>query len=131
MGPFPATSTIFPTGFTATNFNSITSIDRTRPVTFNWTGSGLQTVTIQFNTNVRTGTTQRIVTLSCVVPANLGTYTVPPQALAYLQAAGTVGVGIGGQSPPGFFTAPLLPSGQLDLGVFLADLLIATSVPIQ
>lgn len=131
VGSFPATSTIFPTAFTATNFNSITSIDRTRPVTFNWTGSGLQTVTIQFNTNVRTGTTQRIVTLSCVVPANLGTYTVPPQALAYLQTAGTVGVGIGGQSPAGFFTAPLLPSGQLDLGVFLADLLIATSVPIQ
>src|SRR6202011_3947634 len=40
VGPFSAT-TDYPGIFTATNFDSITSVDRTKPLQFNWTGTGL------------------------------------------------------------------------------------------
>ena len=83
IGPFTIAAT-FPTSFTVTNMSSLTTVNRTQPLTINWTGSGFDTVEIQFNTTTETSTTVNLVGLNCAVPASLGTYTIPAAALAYL-----------------------------------------------
>lgn len=130
VGPFNA-STVFPAAFAATNIDSIAAINRTQPLTFTWTGTGVDNVYIGITTNTRTGSNQRIVTLNCTIPANLGTYTIPAAALAYLQPSPSGNVAIEGQSPIGSFTANLVPSGQLDLGIFVGDLGVTKTVPVQ
>jgi len=129
VGPF-AVSTVFPSSFTAVNINSITTINRAQPLTFTWTGSGIDRVSIGVTTNTRSSSTQRIVTVNCYVPANLGSYAIPPQALAYLQSSNAAGVSIAGSSTS-MFTANLVAGGQLDVGAFVGDLVVAKSVPVQ
>jgi hypothetical protein len=74
----------FPSGFTVTNLGSLATVNRSQPLTVNWTGSGFDTVEIQFNTTTVTSTTVNLVGLTCAVPASFGSYTVPAAALAYL-----------------------------------------------
>ena len=123
-------STIFPNSFTATNFNSINTVDRTMPLTVSWTGSGFDRVYVQLTTNTRTGSLQRIVTLNCVIPATLGSYDIPAAALAYLQP-GPGNFAVEGMSPEGTFTANLTAGGQIDRGAFVGDLGIVKDVTVR
>jgi hypothetical protein len=129
VGPFSA-SAVLPSTFTAANYNSITRIDRTQPLTISWTGSGFDRVYFQATTNTRVAGMQHIVTINCYIPANLGTYSIPTAALAYLQP-GTASIAIEGMSPSGTFTANLVAGGQLDLGLFVGDLGVVKSIPVQ
>jgi len=82
VGSFSA-STTFPASFTVTNWDSVTAIDRTRPLTFNWTGAGFDRVFILANSATTAGSNQRLVTISCYVPGSEGSSSVPVAALAY------------------------------------------------
>ncbi|MBI2689625.1 MAG: hypothetical protein HYX27_25225 [Acidobacteria bacterium] len=135
VGPF-TTSTIFPTSFTATNFGAITLVDRSRPLTFTWSGSGIDRVYIQVNSATTAAGNQHIVTISCYAPGSLGTFSVPTAALAYLQPAAAAGASFGGisiqgLSAPGTFTATLADGGSLDFGAFSANLGAGKNVAIQ
>jgi hypothetical protein len=132
VGPFSASVT-FPVSFTVTNWDSLTSVDRTKPLTVNWTGSGFDQVFIQVNATQIVGMNQRITTLDCKVPAGAGTYTVPAAALAGLvPAASNLGnLAVEGLAPLGNFTATLASGGQIDMGAFEADLGAAKAVPVQ
>ncbi len=123
-------STNFPASFTVTNWDAITAVDRARSLTITWTGSGFQRVTILATTNARAGSSQRIVNVNCEdMPASLGSYSIPPEALAYL-LPGTALLTVHGINQA-TFTAPIVGGGQLDLGLFNADLGIEKSVAIQ
>lgn len=129
VGPF-TTSTAFPAAFNVTNNPPITTINRLQPLTINWTGTGADQVYVGITTNTRTGSSQRIVTLNCTIPGNLGTYTIPAAALAYLQPGpGTLAVE--GQSTAGTFAPTLTSGGTLDYGLFVADLGTSGSVTVQ
>jgi uncharacterized protein (TIGR03437 family) len=129
VGSFSA-STNFPADFAVTNWDSIAVIDRTRAVTFNWSGSGFQRVTILFATNVVIGTSVRVVSLNCEnIPASLGTYSVPPAALAHL-LPGNATLTVHGINQAEF-TVPLVGGGQTDLGLFNANLGVEKQVPVQ
>lgn len=134
VGGFTATTT-FPASFTGTNWNSISVVNRATPLTFTWTGSGLTSVYIEVNSLTTTGSTRRIVTMNCAVPAGPGTFTIPTAALAYLppvpgsgSSFGTIALE-GQMSNP--FTAPLTAGGQIDLGAFVSDFGYAKNVAIQ
>ena len=129
VGPF-SVSTNFPANFNVTNWDSITAVDRTRPLTLNWTGTGFSRVTILFATNARTGSRQRLVNLNCEnIPATMGSYTIPPEALAYL-LSGNVLLTVHAINQA-TFTAPLTAGGQIDLGLFNADLGIEKTIPVS
>jgi uncharacterized protein (TIGR03437 family) len=135
VGPFSVTAD-FPSSFTVTNFDSILSIDRAKPLTINWTSSGVATVQININTNLTVSNIHHIVSLNCSVPASLGTYTITPAALGYLlpvAASGTNfgGIGISGQGTSATFTAPLIPSGQTDVGQFAGAIELSKSLAVQ
>jgi hypothetical protein len=135
-GPFTA-STSFPSSFTVTNWDSLTTIDRGKPLTFNWTGGGSDQVFILVSTATVVGSNRHIATISCYVEPGSGAYSVPPAALAYLQPAAASGstsigtVAVEAISAPGMFTAPLVGGGQTDIGVFGATLGFSKSVAIQ
>ncbi|MGA1996317.1 MAG: hypothetical protein ABSH45_11125 [Bryobacteraceae bacterium] len=132
VGPFSATATM-PTSFT-TNLNSITTINRSQPLTVTWTGTGFDQVIIMVTGAILTTTTTDEVSVSCAVPASLGTYSIPAAALAYLPAvaAGAQNVGqlsltaspnAGGtasaeSSTSTSLTPPLVAGGQVDFGAF-------------
>jgi uncharacterized protein (TIGR03437 family) len=132
VGSF-STSTMFPSSFTVTNWDSITVVDRTNPLTINWTGSGFDRVYILVTSSERVGTNEHITTLNCSVPGTLGTYSVPPEALAGLVPApalfGTLSVQA--ISAPGTFTATLASGGETDLGLFGANLGVSKSTVVQ
>ncbi len=135
VGPFSAMTT-FPGSFTVTNYDAVTVIDRSRPLTFNWTGSGIDQVSILANSATNLGANVRIVTISCFVPGSLGTYSVPPEALAYLQPVAVTGasfgsVSIGGHSASGTFTATLAGGGQTDFGGFEASINFGKNIAVQ
>jgi hypothetical protein len=135
VGAFSA-SAVFPSSFTVTNWDSVTAIDRTRPLTFNWTGSGFDQVFILANSATMVGSNQHIVTITCYAPPGAGTYSVPPAALAYLQPAATSGASFGvvsvqAISAPGAFTATLVGGGQTDIGAFGANLGVQKNIAVQ
>jgi uncharacterized protein (TIGR03437 family) len=135
VGAFSA-STTFPSGFTVTNWDAVTAIDRSRPLTFNWTGSGFDQVAILANTGTVVGSNQHVVTITCYVPAGPGSYSIPTAALAYLQPAATTGASFGSVSvqaisAPGAFTAPLAGGGQTDIGGFGATLGVVKNIAVQ
>ena len=125
VGPF-ATSTTFPAAFSFTNGASITTIDRTVPLTLNWTGTGIDQVLVVLSTSIAAPGLRHLVTINCALPANLGTYTIASQALAYLPLAPTGGVAVNTLAVEGVkqsnFTANLVGGGQIDLGIFSANL---------
>jgi hypothetical protein len=79
VGPFTVSATL-PQSFVVTNWDAITVINRANALTVNWSGTGIDTVVIS-------ATGQKInetVIVSCVVAANLGTFSIPQGALALL-----------------------------------------------
>jgi uncharacterized protein (TIGR03437 family) len=137
VGPF-SVSTNFQSAFTVTNWDSVTAIDRSQPLTFNWTGSGFDQVVILAGTATVIGANQHLATITCIVPGSLGGYSVPTAALAYLQPAptstsfGTVTV-TAALSTPVTFTAPLAAGGQTDIGYFSASFSVTgkTNIPVR
>lgn len=87
-GPFNVSVT-FPSSFAVTGFDALSVVDRTKPLTLNWTGSGAQEeLFIIFSTSRVLGNLIRNVVINCQVPGLAGTYTIPASALAYLLTAG-------------------------------------------
>ncbi len=129
VGPFSISAT-FPASFNVTNFSSLASITRTQPLTVNWTGSGFNQVIIDITTASLSTTATKSVTVTCVIPASAGTYTVPAAALAYLIASPTVAQlqVTAGNSHGGLTSAesttdpntiiPLVAGGLVDFGGF-------------
>ena len=136
IGPFTAAAS-FPSTFTVTNFDSVTSIDRTKPLTYNWTGTGFDQVYIQVSTSTIEGSNLHLATIACYVSASLGTYSVPAAALAYLQSSGSGTTSVGSASvqgvsnPVSTFDAPLVGGGQTDLGLFSANLGVSRTIPVR
>ncbi|HVO97925.1 MAG TPA: hypothetical protein VMT15_07650 [Bryobacteraceae bacterium] len=135
VGAF-STSTLFPASFTATNWDSITLVDRTKPLVFTWSGSGFDQVAIIVSSAVRSGSTQHITTINCTVPGAPGSYSIPAAALAYLSPGASSGINFGtislqAISAPGKFTASLAQGGQLDMGLFGANLGVAKNIAVQ
>jgi trimeric autotransporter adhesin len=136
VGPF-SVSTNFQSDFTVTNLDSVTAIDRSQPLTFNWTGSGFDQVVILASTGTVTGANQHLVTITCTVPGSLGSYSVPTAALAYLQPAPTSTsfgtVTVTALSTPVPFTAALAAGGQTDIAGFGTSFAVAgkTNIPVR
>jgi hypothetical protein len=120
VGPF-SVSTNFQTDLTVTNWDTITMIDRSQPLTFNWAGSGLDQLVILASTATVIGPNQHLATITCTVPGSLGTYSIPTAALAYLQPSSSTSFGVvsvTGLSTPAPITAALANGGQIELGGF-------------
>lgn len=135
VGPFSVSATL-PSGFSVTNWNSISSVNRSQPLTINWTGSGFDTTVISVQgTNLSLSGDSSVVGVSCVVPANLGTYSVPTGALSMLPQVGagnflnsgtlsvTATVNTGGQSSGTSntsteLTPDLVGGGKVNYGSF-------------
>ncbi len=134
VGPFNVT-TAFPTSFNATNFNTTTIIDRTKPLTLNWTGTGFDVVSIIVSTAVTTSTSRHLSTLNCFAPAAPGSYTISAAALATLPAVPASGTSFGSIAVEAYnvsnFTAPLIKGGQLDIGHFAGDLGVSKNIAVQ
>jgi hypothetical protein len=116
-------------------------------MTISWTGSGFDTVMIGISGTTISSSVQ-IVSITCVVPANLGTYSIPAGALAMLPqiAAGSLlstgeltvnaTVNSGGQASSVSntstqLTPPLVGGGQVNYGTFAPFLGSSKSVGIQ
>jgi hypothetical protein len=135
VGPFSITSTYL-SSFRGANWDSIISVDRSKPLTFMWTGSGFDQVYIQVNSVTTTGSTRRIVTMNCYVPAAPGTHTIPAEALSYLPAVPASGTSFGSialeaQVPGTGLTASLLAGGPIDIGAFAIDVGYVKNVALQ
>jgi uncharacterized protein (TIGR03437 family) len=140
VGPFTATAT-FPSGFTS-NLGSLTTVNHAQPLTITWSGSGFDTVDILIIDDVETSTTVSGNSVDCVVPANLGTFTVPVAALAYLPAPGSWQIEItaaptqGGQtsaesSTSTALTPPLVAGGNVNFGAFTAYIANIVTATVQ
>ncbi|MEP6960721.1 MAG: hypothetical protein ABI995_01490, partial [Acidobacteriota bacterium] len=132
VGSFSST-TVFPASFTATNFSSITTINRSQPLTFTWTGAGIDQVGIILTSSLTTGGLVHITTLNCSTPSGPGTYTVSAAALATLLPATSLfgHVSITGTNTQGKFTANLTKGGQLDIGTFGSEIGVSKSIAVQ
>ena len=147
IGAFSVSSTL-PSSFTVTNIGSINIVDRTQPLTINWTGSGVEEVNIEVIGDALTSTTVHAVAIGCAVPGNSGTLSIPAAALAYLppiaagSAGGAASIGVtattavaGTVSPESStvqtFVPPLLPGGQVDFGAFTPYLAVTKAIAIQ
>jgi hypothetical protein len=139
IGPFTVTATM-PSSFTVTNLSSLSTINRSQPLTFNWTGTGIDLVYIGVQGATLTTTTTHGVLISCTVPAGPGTYSIPAAALAYLPATAggqiSIQAGPGGTPGGGFttstsFTPNLVGGGQVDLGDFAPIIAYLVSATIQ
>ena len=134
----------FPSSFTVTNFDSLTTIDRTKPLTINWTGGDDQ-VEILIATSKLLGKDAsnanviHTVALTCQVSASAGTYTVPVAALAKLlpegidnaslaTGSGSIAVGAANFTP---FNAPLTKGGQVDYGAISGVLTVSKNLIVQ
>jgi trimeric autotransporter adhesin len=145
VGPFTVTATM-PTSFNVTNLSSLATINRSQPLTINWTGSGFDQVIILIQSGNSTSTTAHGVVVSCAVPASPGAYTIPTAALAYLLPAGGAGT-IGqvvidaGPNAGGVASAEsatstevtpnLVAGGKVDFGSFTPTITYITSATIQ
>jgi len=135
VGSF-SVATTFPANFAVTNFNAITVINRSTPLTINWTGTGIDQVMIQLSTATSLGANNHLVTVFCIAPAAPGTFTVPVSAMAQLQPAATTGTSFGGITVtaypnPGMFNATLTAGGQLDFGLFGSTVGVTKNIGVQ
>jgi trimeric autotransporter adhesin len=132
----------FPASFSVDNWDSFTTINRSTPLTINWTSSGADTVDIVGSTSVVVGkdatNTNIIHTVSfdCEVPAAPGSYTVPTSVLSYLQpvsASQTDGTAIlsveGVASKP--FSAHLVSGAAISFTAFSGSLEFARTLAVQ
>ena len=135
VGPFTVSAN-FPTSFVATNFDSITTVNRSQPLVINWTSSGTDLVYILVSTATLTAGNNHIVTVGCIAPAAPGTFTIPVSQLSQLQHAFTTGsstgnISVQGTSNPNNFTADLVTGGVIDFGVFSPNLGVSKNVAVQ
>ena len=145
VGPFTATTSM-PSGFAVTNLSALSTVNRSQPLTVNWTGTNFNQVIVHIQGAVLTTTTTQNVVISCAVPAGPGTFTVPAAALAYLPAIaagsqnGQVSV-TAGQTTGGITSAEsgmatsltpnLVSGGQVDFGAFAPYVGYTVSATIQ
>jgi uncharacterized protein (TIGR03437 family) len=131
VGSFSA-GTDFPGDFTVTNWDSITKIDRSQPLTFNWSGSGLDVVNILITNNRADGSSRHIVNVTCIASASAGTFTVPAAALSrLLPPPSNPVISLTGASKADLFSANLTAGGQLDFGSFDGALNVSKTVTNQ
>ena len=144
VGAFNA-SVNFPSGFTVSNWDSITTIVRSQPLTVSWTGTGFNQVIIIGSTSAvvgkdsSNGNITHTVAFTCEVPAAPGSYTIPTSVLSYLLPATIVasqaasGTGIlaveAGNIQP--FTAPLVSGGQIAYGGFSGTVAYSRNLSVQ
>jgi uncharacterized protein (TIGR03437 family) len=136
IAPFTATDT-FPTSFNSNTWDAISIVDRSKPLTFTWTGSGFDFVALGVSSRTVIGSNQHIVTMNCdLVPAGPGTYTIPPEALAYLPPVAASGQNFGfislqatAISPP--FTGALISGVPPDIMNFGIDVGYSKPIAIQ
>ncbi len=131
IGPFSANITV-PSPLVCTNCDQLTTIDRSQPVTVQWTGGGTSQDYVEI---VGVGTTPSLadktqnvaVLFACAARATDGKLTIPANILGQLPVASSnpldpnVGAllilnGLGASD--GSFTAPLTAGGNLDVGYF-------------
>jgi hypothetical protein len=138
---FSAQATL-PNSFAVTNWDSITSIDRSQPLTITWTGTGFENVGIGLVALTLNGTSVHEDVVSCLVAASLGTYSVPTAALSHLSAiaAGSAGGSLAVSTVPAVSAGPststsltpnLVVGGKVTYGSFVPMLSVEKSVPIQ
>jgi uncharacterized protein (TIGR03437 family) len=135
VGPFSAVAK-FAANFQSADWDAIKSIDRSKPFTFTWTGSGFDQVYIQVNSVTFVGSNRRVTTMNCYVPAAPGSYTIPAEALLYLPPVPASGTSFGGIALEAYvggipLTAPLVAGGQIDYGGFAADFGFSKNVILQ
>jgi hypothetical protein len=139
VGPFTASATL-PQSFVVTNWDAITAINRANGVTVNWSGTGFDTVVI--GATGQSLTTLETVTVSCVLPANLGTFSIPQGALAMLFPTQVATLTVTASTlTPGTAAAfrgieqTLVPNlvggGQVNYGGFGGQVSVLKSLPIQ
>ena len=93
IGAFTA-SVDFPASFTIANWDSLNSIDRSKPLILNWTATGTDQVDIIGSTysvigkDASNANILHTVSFTCQVPAAPGTYTIPQAVLSYLLPEG-------------------------------------------
>ncbi len=132
VGPFTAKFTLpSPFGLTWTNRAQTETVDRTQPLTLNWTGapSGQQVIIFGAGVDVPTNTTAMFV---CLASSASSSFTVPSQILAnipaartnLLQSKGVVYVGALPVSSPVSFTANGLDAGAILPGAFFGKTVI-------
>lgn len=144
VGPFN-TAVNFPSSFTITNWDSLTTIDRTKPLTLNWSGGGLDQVYIIGSSYAVVGKDAsnanilHTVSFTCQVPAAPGTFTIPTAVLSCLLPAGIDAASLANGSAilaveavnvqP--FTASLVGGGQLAFAGFSAVLGYSRNLSVQ
>jgi len=136
-----------PTNFTVTNLSAITSIDRSQPLTVNWTGIGFPYVNIVASSLVTNASGVESASVSCVVPASPPTFSIPTAALGYLDATGgsallssgsfrvsTIPMAVGSASAIGStfkqLTPGLVGGGTVNYGAFLPAVSYSKAVSI-
>ena len=117
---------------TCTTCDSIGTIDRTKPLLVQWTGGGGSSDYVQIGGTSTTASiadpTQNVaVIFACTARASDLQFTIPASVLGQLPkvANDPTGANIGALvlvnvlgNPATTFAAPLVPSGNLDLGFF-------------
>jgi hypothetical protein len=134
----------FPSSFSVTNWDSITTIDRTKPLTINWTGGDDQVMFLLTSSRVVGKNAAGVnlihnVVLTCQVPAALGTYSIPTAALSYLLPesidAASLATGSGILAVEAVnntsFTMPLTGGGQTDFAGFTGTIGVSKNLVIQ
>jgi uncharacterized protein (TIGR03437 family) len=133
-GPFNASVTL-PSSFTVANWDSLNSIDRSKPLTLNWTSTGADTVFIIASTSAVVGkdasNTNIIHTaaFTCEVPAAPGSYTIPTSMLWYLlPGSGGLTLEAGNFQT---FNVPLVSGGSVDYSAMTGILGYGRSLTVQ
>jgi hypothetical protein len=120
----------FPASFTATNLDAITAIDRSQPLTLNWTGA-VEFLTITVVNSLNTGVSNHVVIVTCYVPGGPGTFTIPASALSGLLAAPAITF-LGAQAYNfETFSANLVAGGPIDFGSFGAGIQVGKALPVR
>jgi uncharacterized protein (TIGR03437 family) len=120
----------FPSSFTVTNWDEITSIDRSKPVTLNWTGDP-HDLTILISNSLQTGPQIHIVSIQCWVPAAPGTFTVPVSDVSRLLGPPATTIISATAYNFELFNADLVGGGQIDFGSFSGALSVTKNLPVQ
>jgi len=123
-----------PTNYTITNWSSISSLDRSKSFTLNWTGAQGDELLISVSSLILGANIQGVF-IGCSVAGSAGTLTIPAAAMGNLSAvtagsatsAGSLGVqainGVSGNYSPvsntsTSFLPSLIPTGKANYGAF-------------
>ncbi len=142
---FNASATL-PNNF-STNASTINTINRANSLPISWTGTGFENVIISAQGTALSAAGTHQVVVTCVVPASLGTYTVPEAALSKLPAISGILTGIGSlavttlpaitgtissqSSTSTSLTPNLVGGGKVKYGGFAPFFTVVQSVTIQ